>query len=190
MLSARGILFFGGTVLVGLSAEPRIHIQSVEAMVRSAVIPKTAVSDNFRLVFLAGLEGSGHHYFRGVGEAIKMANPDLPLIHHHLDVHPFYLPVCMGESASSYAEAEREATAGIRTLVKLAAHLPGPTFYLPKNTLSYPQNGGPGKVLQYSDLRMVAQAAEMEGVDLRVVYLKRSARDMIIANTVHRQFQM
>lgn len=190
MLSARGILFFGGTVLVGLSAEPRLGVHSVDTTLRSAIIPKTVVSDNFRLVFLAGLEGSGHHYFNGVGEAVEMANPDLPLIHHHLDVHPFYLPVCMGESASNYAEAELQTTAGMQRLVELADHLPGPTFHLPKKNLSYPQNGGPGKVLQYSDLRMVAKAAEIGGVDLRVVYLKRSARDMIIANTVHRHFQM
>ncbi|CAM9808577.1 unnamed protein product, partial [Ectocarpus fasciculatus] len=37
--------------------------------------------------------------------------------------------------------------------------------------------------------RELAEIAEAENVDLRVVYLRRSAEDLIIANTVHRRFQ-
>jgi len=44
-------------------------------------------------------------------------------------------------------------------------------------------------VFQYMDLRLLAQTAEAEGVDFRVLYLRRPARDIILANTVHRDFQ-
>ncbi|CAN0167541.1 unnamed protein product [Hapterophycus canaliculatus] len=39
------------------------------------------------------------------------------------------------------------------------------------------------------DLRLLAEAAEAEGIDFRVLYLRRSARDFIVANSVHRLFQ-
>lgn len=45
------------------------------------------------------------------------------------------------------------------------------------------------KVFKYLDLRMLAEAAEAEGVDFRVLYLRRPARDIVLADTVHRKFQ-
>ncbi|CAN0332103.1 unnamed protein product, partial [Hapterophycus canaliculatus] len=45
--------------------------------------------------------------------------------------------------------------------------------------VSYPYSVGAHKVFQYTDLRMLADLAEEEGVDLRVVYLRRSAQDMV-----------
>ncbi|CAN0314861.1 unnamed protein product, partial [Scytosiphon promiscuus] len=54
--------------------------------------------------------------------------------------------------------------------------------------ISYPYLGGSNKVFQYTDLRMLAEAAENEGVDLRILYLKRSANELVIANTIHRDF--
>lgn len=192
MFSALGIRVFAGTVLAGLpatTAHPRLDATSVRSTVPPEIVAKTVVSDKIRLVFLAGLEGSGHHYFRSVGETVFEANAELPHIHNHLDVKPFYLPFSMGGSASNYAKAGFLAREGMQWLSEQAARLSRPTFYLPRQTMSYPQNGGPKKVVQYNDLTMMAKAAEMEGLDLRVVYLKRSAQDMIIANTVHRGFQ-
>ncbi|CAN0408704.1 unnamed protein product [Laminaria digitata] len=55
---------------------------------------------------------------------------------------------------------------------------------------SYPSGLGPDKALRYLDLRMLAEVAEEEGVDLRVLYLRRSAKDLLIANTIHRKFQV
>ena len=54
---------------------------------------------------------------------------------------------------------------------------------------SYPRGRGPNKALRYFDLRMLAEVAEAEGVDLRVLYLRRPVKDILIANTVHRDFQ-
>ncbi len=44
------------------------------------------------------------------------------------------------------------------------------------------------KVFKYMDLRLLAEVAEDAGVDFRVLYLRRKARDIILADTVHRQF--
>ncbi|CAN0311826.1 unnamed protein product [Scytosiphon promiscuus] len=43
--------------------------------------------------------------------------------------------------------------------------------------------------MQYVDPRLMAEAAEAEGVDFRVLYLKRSAKELLLADTVHRHFQ-
>lgn len=53
---------------------------------------------------------------------------------------------------------------------------------------SFPAGHGPNKVITYPDVRLLAEVAEEEGIDLRVVYLQRSARDMLISDTVHRSF--
>lgn len=59
----------------------------------------------------------------------------------------------------------------------------------PSVTPSYPFGKGSTKPLKYVDPRMLAELAEGEGVDLRIIYLKRSAHDLLVENTIHRQFQ-
>ena len=179
---------FAGTVLRGLptTSEPRLKSESVGPTV---IVPKTIVSDKFRFTFLVGLEGSGHHYFEGVSEAVFTANPNLPFVEYDVEPTPFFLPHLMGKNVSYYSEAERKAKEVIHRLAEEAAALPSPTFYIPSRPGSYPALNGPDKVNQYGDLKLVAEASEFAGLDLRVVYLKRSAQDMVIANTVHRHFQ-
>eukprot|EP00752_Nemacystus_decipiens_P011462 g10178.t1 len=53
---------------------------------------------------------------------------------------------------------------------------------------SYPSGYGPDKVFGYLDLTLLAEVAEAEGVDFRVLYLRRPARDTVLADTVHREF--
>lgn len=44
------------------------------------------------------------------------------------------------------------------------------------------------KVFGYLDLALLAEVAEAEGVDFRVLYLRRRAQDIVLADTVHRDF--
>lgn len=44
------------------------------------------------------------------------------------------------------------------------------------------------KVFGYLDLELLAEVAEAEGVDFRVLYLRRPARDIVVADTIHRDF--
>eukprot|EP00752_Nemacystus_decipiens_P011461 g10177.t1 len=192
MLSARWVLLFAGTALLhGLPAAGSLQLDpgTVERTVPTGVVPKTIESDEVRFVFMAGLEGSGHHYVLAVAKAVREDNPDLPRLGQQLNVRPFYVPTAMGGSASKYATRKDSGREAMRVLAEQAAGLPDPAIYFPKRALSYPQNTGPQKVMQYLDLRRMAEAAESEGLDVRVVYLKRSAQDMVISNTVHRQFQ-
>lgn len=54
--------------------------------------------------------------------------------------------------------------------------------------MSYPNFDGQDKTLQYVDFQVLAEEAEKAGVDLRIIYLSRSARDILVADTVHRHF--
>lgn len=54
---------------------------------------------------------------------------------------------------------------------------------------SYPHGSGQKKLMKYIDLRLLAEVAEKEGVDFRVLYLRRSVKDILVADTVHRHFQ-
>lgn len=54
--------------------------------------------------------------------------------------------------------------------------------------LSYPKGHGQDKVLKYVDLPLIALAAEAEGLDLRILYLSRSAVDVVTSTTKNRHF--
>jgi len=60
---------------------------------------------------------------------------------------------------------------------------------IPANTVRVRPKPPSPKVFKYMDLRLLAEVAEAAGVDFRVLYLRRKARDIILANTVHRHFQ-
>lgn len=55
--------------------------------------------------------------------------------------------------------------------------------------MSFPNGNGPDKTLKYADIQNMAQVAEEEGVDLRILYLQRSIEPMLISATIHRRFQ-
>lgn len=191
MLFEIGILAFARTALSGLPAiaDPWVDEDPGRPMTNCGVVAKTVVSDDFRFFILAGLEGSGHHYILNAARAVLRSNHDLPRIERHLDTDPWYLPDAMGGKVSHYAEASLQGKEEMQRLAEEAAGFPYPTVHFPELPLSYPRYSGPDKAMQYVDLKRIAEDAESAGIDLRVVYLKRSAQDMIVANTVHRNFQ-
>lgn len=158
----------------------------------SSDVSKAVVSDKFRLVFLAGFEGSGHHYFSKVEDTMFQANPDLSRIENNceLSVYPYYVPSCMGGAVNALVDAESQASEEMKKLRERLAYLPeAGSVCITAHAYSYPSLNGPEKVMQYIDLPRLAESAEAEGIDMRVVYMRRSAEELIIANTVHRSFQ-
>ncbi|CAM9768788.1 unnamed protein product [Ectocarpus sp. 12 AP-2014] len=153
-----------------------------------AVVPKTHISDLFRLVFVAGLEGTGHHYIIGTDQSLFSDNKDLPRRGRgRTDVNMYYAPKMMGGEAETFTATSHHAMANMRHLAEWAATLSSPgTLEFISIACSYPLNTGPLKVMQYMDLRRIAETAEGAGIDFRVLYMRRSAKDMVIANTVHR----
>lgn len=145
---------------------------------------KAIESDKFRMVVLAGLEGSGHHYM--LAAASRYPGIDET---YHPDNNPYFLPVFMANGLSNYAHAEETAKEEMSRLKDYTAALPPPGRVYVHNSWSYPTDNGPHKVMQYLDMKRMADVAEDCGVDLRVLYLRRSAKDLLVANTVHRKFQ-
>lgn len=154
-------------------------------------VVKTVVSSQLRLVFTMGLEGTGHHYTFAVEDLTFHKNPDLPRLgDFQLNSRFYYISNILNESPEHFANAQMSARAEMRELAQRATEMPWPgTFQVQRGGLSYPNDNGPRKVFNYIDTRLMAEVAEAEGVDFRVLYLRRSAKDLIIANTVHREFQ-
>lgn len=154
-------------------------------------VAKTVVSNQLRLVFAMGLEGTGHHYTFAVEDLMFHNNPDLPRLQDfQLNIGLYYTASVMDESPLHFSSAQTSARAEMRELARRAEGVPWPgTIQVQRGGLSYPNGHGPLKVFGYVDVRMMAEAAEAEGVDFRVLYLRRSAKDLIIANTIHRDFQ-
>ncbi|CAM9145399.1 unnamed protein product [Ectocarpus fasciculatus] len=176
---------------VDLSGSPSVEFQySVTVSKPPAAVPKTHVSDIFRLVFVAGVEGTGHHYIKEAMNSMYADSSDLPRGDgKNIGVHKYYAPNVMGgEEAKKFSLTSRQATENMRQLAEWAATLSSPgTLEFFAMASSYPLNAGPLKVMQYMDLRAMAETAEGEGIDFRVLYLRRSAKDLVIANTVHRK---
>eukprot|EP00903_Cladosiphon_okamuranus_P007626 g7395.t1 len=183
-------------LLLGLGAWVTIVVtadvdQGLHQAASSERVTKTIVSNQLRLVFAMGLEGTGHHYSFSVEDLMFRTNPDLPRLQDaRLNSDLFYTGHIMDESPSKFSRAQASAKEQMKELAKRAEGVPYPgTFQIQRGGLSYPNDNGPYKVFGYIDMRLMAEAAEAEGVDFRVLYLRRSAKDLIIANTVHRNFQ-
>lgn len=140
-------------------------------------------------MFVAGLEGTGHHYIVGTNASLFGDDRNLPRRgRHRIKKDKYYAPEMMGGAAENFTRTSDEAIADMRRLADWAASLSWPgTLEFISISCSYPLNAGPLKVMQYLDMRRMAETAEGEGVDFRVLYLRRPAKDMVIANTVHRK---
>ena len=177
-----------------LAAAP-VFVDSMLEPTATLVIRKTVFSSKFRFFFAAGLEGTGHHYIIEVEEDLFRTSNHLVQIPFHYDVSGVYYTIkdSMGGSARHYSKALSSARHNMRRLARVGEALQFPGTLLSvhgrQRRHSYPMGTGPNKALKYLDLRMLAEVAEAEGVDLRVLYLRRPVKQLVIANTVHRRFQ-
>lgn len=200
-------LALGGPLSSGITFDGATHtldkpLVPLSTSNLTAVVPKTVHSSTLRLLFAVGLEGVGHHYFFQAVDDVFTRHNNLVRLNKCDLAEPYYLTSSMSQSVSHYEEQMDQARRQMRALKGLilpdgsVATMQGANLMSDHvhcedigGMLSYPHNPGPDKVLQYVDLRMLAEAAEAEYVDLRVVYLQRSAKDLIISNTAHRHFQ-
>lgn len=193
LLGMDGFAGMMGVTLVAIStsASPNVAVTVTEnaSSPASPVLPKTVFSSKFRVVFAVGLEGTGHGYFLQAREDLFRKNRHLDRL-PDLDLSRYRIWSSMGGNAQRYSIALKEAKIEMRKLARRGANMPSPgTVKIIHGKQSYPFGYGPNKVLKYMDLRMLAEVAEAEGVDFRVVYLRRPVKDILVANTVHRRFQ-
>lgn len=183
---------FTGSVLATCSAVTAVSLD-VSSMAKDApTVTKTVFSSKMRLVFAVGVEGTGHGFVNQVNDHMFNTNDQLVAIPRvdTVSAGRYYIFISMRSDVHHYNAVLDNAREQMQNLAKRAAELPFPgTMVLMQGKSSYPVGWGPNKVMKYLDLRMLAEVAEEKGVDFRVLYLQRSVKDMIIANTVHRSFQ-
>lgn len=185
-------ILIGTAVAICLATTLATPDVSTMSLSGTLVVPKTVFSSRMRFVFTVGLEGTGHHYVSQVQESFLETNEDMvPIPRPDNVIRAFYtVENSMGENVQHYAANLKGARENMRNFAQRGADLqwPGAVVFM-HGKKSYPEGPGQKKVFKYMDLRMLAEVAEEEGVDLRVLYLRRSVKDILIANTMHRQFQ-
>lgn len=159
------------------------------------VLQKRAFSSKMRLVFLVGLEGTGHHYMADVlDKTCKTADVPCPKVCSLAKV--LYPGLGNPASRQSYQEARGKLREELQALALAATRLPEGkatvvSFGMCRfqvGMMSYPNFNGVLKTLQYVDFRLLAEEAERAGIDLRFVYLSRSAKDVLISDTKHNNY--
>lgn len=133
------------------------------------------------VVFIAGIEGAGHHF---VGEYFTAC-----------DVDSVDLPAAWG------CDIWTEEDHGIATFARSLEGLVPSGVYLvgsPWDTFSYPCGSAPKsgiqgnhnrRMLRYPRIDWLQRAADLAGVDFRVLYLKRDFHDALAADCVDRAFE-
>lgn len=159
------------------------------------VIRKSMYSNSTRFVFVAGIEGTGHHLLAvlfkecyDLGLCIEDTRLESPIIPAKKNFSGGIFFVNGKEDLSTVERSRENFVNRLR-----AARNDHPERLIILNTLgivmsSYPNFGGPDKVFKRPDLPVLAHLAEEAGVDLRVLVLTRSPKDILVSTTVHRKF--
>ena len=167
-----------------------------ELMKDTPVLQKHATSDATRLLFLAGLEGTGHHAWQAMMH--PCINTTACIVDHKLNL------MLMDEAfkyvrgmfaANDYHLIVRDSKYVIDHMRELAAssnttlRLIGLDATVHTGQLSYPSFNSDFKTLDRPDVLWLAMLAELAGLDLRVVVLQRDAGE-ILSSTTRRRFSL
>lgn len=159
--------------------------------------PKTVVGQT-RVVFVAGLEGTGHHAWASIFTACAECSFATGLARalfrgfRTKQYHGLFAP----DTAQQTANDEAAVRVEFRRLVRLGGirlHVlhPDPSdphAYGDTGELSYPCGDGPERAHHHPDLIKLATIAEDAGVDLRVLVLLRDAASVLDSTAVRRHF--
>ena len=182
---------------------------------RSAIVvlPKGVVGDEVRFLFIAGLEGTGHHAWRSMldicaadgaadGVQCKFATPLSDMLYHReLDPHTRQRGAASGLFASSSGAdhdewrarvvAEFQSLAQQATGPSLIIIMPDPDVQnagLIHGMMSYPNGAGEDRTLHHPDVHLLSRLAESAAVDLRLLVLQRDASSILTSTVIHREF--
>lgn len=185
-------VYFAGTVLATLVAAASVFLDLVPTELDSSILSKTVFSSNMRMVLAVGVEGTGHKYVLEIHDHMFDTNDQLVQFPSNdlINVGIYRVLHSMGHDVHFYSDIIDTARRQMRKMAKRAEHIPFPgTIAVIHGKYSHPMGSGPSKLMHYLDLQMLAKVAEEEGVDFRILYLRRSVKGIIIADTVHRQLQ-
>ena len=168
------------------------------------MIIKRRFSRLFRALFIAGLEGTGHHAFHSVFKACNSDGRGLCGVDHGISRLLYYSASTIpprgifhygtnepGEAMEQRRSNFRKQLSALRAnSSELLLFLNGASVSRSEQSftgeLSYPNFGGAEKHLHHPDLRVLATLAETAEVDLRVLVLLRDVPS-ILHSTAKRQ---
>jgi hypothetical protein len=182
-----------------LTGEDEAILDRILALVGQKQLKKNAKSDHTRLLFIAGMEGSGHHMLETMFK--RCVEKDNTLCKFDLKIHDLIFWASRIGSSAAGPQFNVDGLFGARSydyhghlLLELYKHMKslsgslGPT---PRNrlvainaraefrsgTLSYPNFVGPLRDVQNPDFHILAAVAEAAELDFRVLVIQRSAAD-------------
>ena len=184
-----------------------LHVQTmIDVLLRStlgepvdsdqSLVQKTIFSDENRFVFVAGLEGTGHHaigsLFRNCNEHNQLCDNDreASMLLYNGNGKPHGVFVFLLDTQEHDIESRR-----VQFVNQLKEKNTQPGRHLVilntmggNGELSYPNYGGANKPLDHVNIRELAYLAEQAGVDLRIIVLCRPAKEILTSTTEHRNF--
>ena len=186
------VVGFAGAVLASFVAAISVSLDLSSTENDSSTLTKTVFSSTMRMALAVGVEGTGHKFVLQVHDHMFDTNGQLARIPRDetINVGIYHVRHMMGRDVRYYSDVLGRAKKQMRGMAESGAQLPFPgTIVIMHGKYSYPMGTGSDKVMKYIDLPLLAKVAEEEGVDFRILYLRRSVKDILIADTVHRQLQ-
>ena len=158
------------------------------------ILRKKAVSNKARLLVLAGLEGSGQtswHSMMQVCRAQGKCHPNPSFDELFIDQKSGSLQGLFAEHyyhlALRNCQKVFDAMNKISSSSNSTLQMLGMDDSFDANKMAYPSYTGAFKPMDRPDVHTLALLAELAGLDLRIVVLQRSARDVILPR-LHRKF--
>jgi hypothetical protein len=143
-----------------------------------------ADADRPTLLFVAGLEGTGHHFFNSV------------FFHAHLDFAVFanVLKGSWNQNGMMFGDkswSREDMDVNVEYLTELAREHPGKLLHLHyTGSSSYPNGQGTHDQRLHHrqpDMVLLKEACDRAGVDLRVIVMQRPDADTLVATCMHRK---
>lgn len=161
-------------------------------------VSKTVFSERLRVVFIMGLEGTGHHAWTSI---FNLCSRGICAYHKEL-TRLLYSGESIPEGIFAYGSNPEDSDEQVgcrqahfdRLLGDLRRNSTTPellflntAFYFQIGHMSYPSYNGKDKALHSPDMHALAALCERASIDLRIVVMQRSA-EAIVASTANRDF--
>ncbi len=149
---------------------------------------KQATNGKSRLIFVAGLEGTGHHAWADMfKECINLKKCEVEYNLTQTLMHFDHVKrIVHGLFGAIDAPLNALQTHKVMGIMQALAHRPGNHVYLIglcfvhlSAMMSYPNYNGLNKALDHPDVSILATIAEWAGLDFRVIVLQRDAADIL-----------
>jgi len=173
-------------------------------------LQKRIFNDKIRFIFIAGLEGSGHHALREMFEAchtqgLCITSAQLMRALSNGREHPIGISVypkdtntteinqrrnnfisILKQMATKFSDTSNDTLIILNTMIPHKTEMDGITHSGGIGMQSYPNFNGKQKIYNHPSIQDIARAAENAKVDLRILVLARPSKAILRSTTKNR----